>query len=82
MPSIDDLEPGDIVEYTDGKFGVGIFKRAIHRRKGDKHIDIELELSLGRKITIREGNIRWDKTMSYKNKNKQQSGQMTLDSVE
>lgn len=66
MPSIEDLEPGDIVEFTDVKFGVGIFIRTIQRRKGDKHIDIELELSLGRKITIREDMIRWDKTLSHK----------------
>lgn len=76
MPSIEDLGAGDIVEYTNGKFGVGIFIRTIHRRKGAKYIDVELELSLGRKITIREENIRWDKTMSHK---KQQSGQMTFD---
>lgn len=66
MPSIEDLEPGDIVEFTDGMFGVGIFIRTIQRRKGAKHIDIELELSLGKKKTIREEMIRWDKTMSHK----------------
>lgn len=77
MPSINDLELGDIVEYTDGKFGVGRFIRTIHRRKGDTHIDIELELSLGKKIIIREENIRWDKTLSHKNK--QKVGQMTFD---
>lgn len=82
MPSIEDLEPGDIIEYTDGKFGVGRLSRIIHRRTGDKHIDIELKLSMGRKIIIREENIRWDITMSHKNKNKQQPGQMTLDNVE
>ena len=66
MPSIEDLEPGDIVEFTDSMFGVGIFIRTIHRRKGAKHIDIELELSLGKKKTIREEMIRWDKTISHK----------------
>lgn len=77
MPSIEDLEPGDIVEFTHGKFGVGILIRSIQRRKGDKHIDIELELSLGKKITIREENIRWDKTMSHKKQ--PPGGQMTFE---
>jgi len=89
MPSIDDLDPGDVIEFIypmsnkpkGGQFSVGRFIRTIRRRK-DKSTDIELESSMGKKILIREDYILWDITLHHKNKKKRQAGQITLDNVE
>ena len=68
--TIDDFNPGDIIEFIDpvsSHFAVGTFVKVIKRRTGDRHVDIELKTTTGKAI-ITEQKIRWDRTMYYKQK--------------
>lgn len=68
--TINDFSPGDIIEFVhpvSGCFAVGEFVKVIRRRTGDCHTDIELKTAGGKEI-ITEENIRWDRSMYYKNK--------------
>ena len=69
MIRLGDLEPGDVVEFIDpgtSQFKVGTFVRTIKHRIGDKGTSIIVIGSLGHKTTIREQNIRWDRTAHHK----------------
>ena len=69
MIRLGDLNPGDIVEFIDpatSQFNVGTFVRTIKRRTGDKGTDIIVLSSIGHKTTIRDQNIRWDRTAHHK----------------
>ena len=68
--TINDFSPGDIIEFVhpvSGCFAVGEFVKVIRHRTGDCHTDIELKTAGGKAI-ITEENIRWDRSMYYKNK--------------
>jgi hypothetical protein len=63
MTTLEDLKPGDIVQFIDPntqRFGVGTFDRIIKRRTGDKRTDIILKTAIGGKTTIQEGWIKWE----------------------
>lgn len=80
MSEIEKLVPGDIIEFIhpvskkaeSGKFGVGRFSRTIQRRGPTKILDIEIINSMGEKVIIQDNNIRWERTMYFKDKRKTQ----------
>lgn len=68
--TIDDFNPGDIIEFIhpeSGHFAVGKFVKVIKRRTGNHRTDIELE-NAGGKVIITESKIRWGRSMYLKNK--------------
>ena len=76
MTEIEKLVPGDVIEFIhpiskkseSGKHGTGRFSRTIQRRGPGKVLDIEVINGVGEKIIIQENNIRWKRTMYFKEK--------------
>lgn len=76
MTQIEKLVPGDVIEFIypvskkseSGKYGTGRFSRTIQRRGPSKILDIEVINGVGEKIIIQDNNIRWERTMYFKDK--------------
>lgn len=76
MTQIEKLVPGDVIEFIhpvskkseSGKHGTGRFTRTIQRRGPSKVLDIEVVNGVGEKIIIQDNNIRWERTMYFKDK--------------
>ncbi|MCK4668234.1 hypothetical protein KAU33_15895 [Candidatus Dependentiae bacterium] len=79
MTQIEKLVPGDVIEFIhpvskkseSGKHGTGRFTRTIQRRGTNKVLDIEVVNGVGEKIIIQDNNIRWERTMYFKEKQNQ-----------
>lgn len=77
MSEIETLVPGDVIEFIhpvskkaeSGKHGTGRFSRTIQRRGPSKILDIEVINGVGEKIIIQDNNVRWKRTMYFKEKN-------------